>query len=117
MLPASSYRAIYSVFESFVCICIRIRYVAIIRSHFAYRFPVLEDDLQAVLWFPIAVALDRYVDTLIARLPARHKRLFSKLYVTPDLTRCFDADVLFVRRSPVTVHVTVIAEDMRLGGF
>ena len=89
--------------------------MAVIRADLVYAQAILEDDLQAVLWFPIAVALQGNIDALVAISTASHQRLTTQLDVTPDISRRFDCHILVIARFPIAVAILIVPENKWFG--
>jgi hypothetical protein len=58
--------AVNHVFEAFVCVSICVREVAVALAQFIYLQAILQYEFKAVLRLPVATAIDRNVDPLVA---------------------------------------------------
>ena len=88
--------------------------MAIVRTNFVHSLPVLEDDLQTVLLFPVAPTTEGNVDSSIAILAPGDERLVAKLYLLPHVGRGRDRLVLVFLRPPRFNAVLIVLEDMSL---
>src|SRR5947209_2705607 len=87
--------------------------MAVVPAQLVHLQTVLQHELQAVLLLPVATALDRDVDTLVAVPPATHHRLAAGPNVLPKFVRRFDG--LLAILQPPLLKVLVVAKERLVG--
>ena len=83
--------------------------MSVVASELVYLRPVLQHELQPVLVFPIAFALDRDVHALVTPGPAADHRLASELNVLPKFVGRIDG--LRVILEPPILEVLVVTKE------
>jgi hypothetical protein len=103
--------------ELIVVVRRRVGEVAVIRAYLGHGCAVTEHDLQTVLWFPIALALDRDVDKLVAVRVTADGRFGPESDMVEDVVRTFDLDgSLGIAAGQDVIHdVAIVGEDRGRG--
>ena len=87
---------IHNILKAVIGVGVGVCEVTVVWTDFDNSLSILQNDLEPVLWLPVAVAFDGNIDAFVSVCAARHHGLAAEPDMAPDVARGVDGNVLFV---------------------